>query len=83
MFSHTFSQVGYDLRNLESKIDRKADQYEIHTLRSNVDSLEHFLREARAETDGLRSRVETLEESLRLIEQALVQEAGLGAHTDA
>jgi len=71
MHSNPFSTVGYDLRNLECKIDRKADQYEIHTLRSNVDRLECSLREARAETDGLRYRLERLEESIRLIEQAL------------
>lgn len=71
MHSNPFSQVGYDLRNLESKIDRKADQHEIHALRSNVDSLEYSLRKTRDETDGLRARVETLEESLRLIKQAL------------
>ena len=71
MHSNSFSAVGYDLRNLESKIDRKAEQYEIHALRRSVDSLEHSLREARAETDGLRYRIEMLEENIRLIQQAL------------
>ena len=71
MHSNPFSAAGYDLRNRKSKIDKKAEQYEIHALRSSVDSLEHSLREARAETDGLRYRVETLEENIRLIQQAL------------
>lgn len=49
---------------IDAAVRGKADSHEIHSLRSDVGSLEHSLREARAEIDGLRSRCEELQENL-------------------
>lgn len=65
MHQNPFTPGGYDHQNLEQKIDRKADQSEIYSLRSSVDSLERSLREACSTIDGLRHRCERLEEVVR------------------
>ena len=59
---------GFNIHELKSEIGRKADGHEIHSLRSNVSSLESAVRELRAEVDGLRSQLYTLEEKARLVE---------------
>lgn len=51
----------WKIRDMELKIEGKADKYELSTLRSTVGSLEHSLRESRAEVDGLRARLLELE----------------------
>jgi hypothetical protein len=71
MYTNPFSGVGYDLRSLESKIDRKADQHETASLRGDVADLERALRDARAESDELRARVERLEEAVRELNPGL------------
>lgn len=63
--TNPFSNVGYDIQDLKRQIEHKADQHEIHALNSKLDRLEHSLREACAETDGLRLRCKRLEEVVR------------------
>lgn len=53
--------IEFEVRDIRSLIERKADQHEIHTLRSNVDSLEHTVRELSARIDGLCSRLSEIE----------------------
>ena len=52
-----------EVSSIKSDLHRKANSYEISTLSSKVDSLEHTIRELRTEIDGLCSRLQTLEES--------------------
>lgn len=67
--SSVFSGVGQDIHRLESN---KADKHEIHTLNSNVDSLERANRELRAEVNGLRSELQTLTDEINRIKEHLV-----------
>jgi predicted nucleic acid-binding Zn-ribbon protein len=71
MHTNPFSDVGYDLADIKRQLSQKADNHEILTLRSHVDSLEHALREASSEIDGLRSRCERLEEAVRELNPGL------------
>lgn len=41
-----------------------AKNYEVHAIRSDVDRLEHTLRETRALVDGLRYELQALQETL-------------------
>jgi predicted nucleic acid-binding Zn-ribbon protein len=55
-------------------VERKAEQavrelYQIESLRSDVGRLEHSLREARAEVDGLRSELHACLQRLDCLEQ--------------
>jgi chromosome segregation ATPase len=65
MHTNPFTGTGYDLRALETKIDRKADQHEVASIRGDVGNLERSLGEVRTERDELRNRVERLEEIVR------------------
>lgn len=57
--------VEYEVRELRSLIDRKADKHEFHQVNSDVDRLERTVRELLAEVDGLRSELSMLKDSLR------------------
>lgn len=58
------------VEQIERDIRGKADQHEIHTLRSNVDSLERTNREISAVVDGLRYEFEALKDQVtRLIQE--------------
>ena len=59
--------VEYEIRDLRSEISRKADQHEIHTLNSRVDSLERTLSDLRSTVDGLLYRLQAVEETQQLI----------------
>ncbi len=64
-FSHPGTAIGSlssDLATLKNELNRKADDHEIHSLSSKVDSLECSMREIRSETDELRYRLQALEE---------------------
>lgn len=70
MINDPMSAVGQletEVRNVERKVDGKAEAYEVHTLRSNVDRLDYSNRELIALVDGLRYELETLKEEIRLI----------------
>lgn len=66
-----FSDVGYEIADVRREVSRKADANEVHSVARNVDSLEHSLREARAEIDGLRHRCEALEASFAEMNELL------------
>lgn len=58
-------------------IQRKADEAlrrcdEIHTLRSNVDSLERANRELSAEVNGLRSQLQTNQDAIIQLQAQIV-----------
>lgn len=52
-----------DVQSLENKLNGKADSYEISSLRSNVDHLEHTMREISSALDGFRTELQTLQEN--------------------
>ena len=54
--------VEYEIRDLRSEISRKADQHEIHSLRSTVDSLERTVSQLNTDIDGLRHRLSEMEQ---------------------
>lgn len=60
--SSPFTDYGHDIKALQQNLCQKADAHEIHTLNSNVARLERSLWEASAEIDGLRHRIEELQE---------------------
>lgn len=60
MFSHPLTE--WRIADVERKAEQAISRlYEIDALRSNVDRLEHSLREASAEVNGLRYQLETLQ----------------------
>jgi predicted RNase H-like nuclease (RuvC/YqgF family) len=63
MHQNPFTAGGYDYQDLARRIQQKADQHEIHSLRDDVDRLERSNRELSSEVDSLRRRCERLEES--------------------
>lgn len=69
MHSNPFSSTGYDLRDLENKIQQKADRHEIHSLRGEVDRLERSIHSADSTSAGLRDRCDALEESIRRLSE--------------
>jgi predicted RNase H-like nuclease (RuvC/YqgF family) len=71
MHTNPFTAAGYDLSDLQRKIDQKADSHEIHSFRSALDRLESSVRELRAENDSLRSRCERMAETLRELNPGL------------
>lgn len=66
--SDSFSRVGQDIRELESK---KADKHEIHTTNSRVDSLERASWETCSDVNGLRTELQTTQEELRRIKELI------------
>jgi predicted nucleic acid-binding Zn-ribbon protein len=57
------------VEQIERDIQQKADQHEIYTLRSTLDSLERTVREASTNIDGLRYELEVQESRVRELEQ--------------
>ena len=53
------------IRDIEQKAERAISRlYEIDALHGDVCRLEHSLRETRAEVDGLRAQLSTIQDSL-------------------
>lgn len=52
------------INEIERKANDAAPHYELYALARRVDSLEHSMRETRAEIDGLRSQLETAQNAL-------------------
>jgi hypothetical protein len=75
------------LTSIERKFDDKADKHEIYSIRSTVDSLEHSLREACSDINGLRSQLQTLQEAVEQLQRnemdRLEREAMLNAAPDS
>jgi len=78
MHSNPFSAVGYDLSSLKREIEQKAERHEVATLRSNVDRLEHSVREISATINGLRQQLDIIQEDAERVRQANGQ-FGVGA----
>lgn len=57
------------LSDIERKLQGKANEHEIHSLRSDVDSLERSLRESRSETSELRSQLQALQEVIEQLQR--------------
>ncbi|MDE2100110.1 MAG: hypothetical protein KGL39_22840 [Patescibacteria group bacterium] len=66
--SDSFSRVGQDIRELESK---KADKHEIYSTNSRVDSLAHSNREMCSDVNGLRAELQTAQEELRRMKEVI------------
>jgi polyhydroxyalkanoate synthesis regulator phasin len=79
MHSNPFTDYGHDIRNLQSELQRKADNHEVSSLRGDLDRLERSVDmgrdEHRREVDGLRSRIEELEARLTQLEDAIANQA--------
>lgn len=71
MHTNPFTSTGYDLSDLQRKIDQKAGRNEIYSLRSALDRLESSVRELRSENDSLRHRCERMAETLRELNPGL------------
>ena len=63
-------RVEWRVEEIERTLHRKADSYEISTLRSNVDSLEHANRELCAEVARLRHELQALEDQVAYLLQS-------------
>lgn len=57
-----------NIDSLKTDISRKANQHEISSLNSKMDSLECELRETRTEINGLQSELQRMEEALIRLE---------------
>jgi len=77
MHSNPFTSTGYDISDLQRQVSQKADSYEISSLRSSLDRVEHSVDmgrdEHRREVDELRSRCERLEEGQRRLEEEIAE----------
>ena len=54
-------RVEAEISSIKSELNRKADSHETHSLRSDVDRLEHTVRELRTEVDGVRVKRQEME----------------------
>lgn len=79
MHSHPFTDYGHDIRSLQSELQRKADSYDVSSLRSDLDRLERSVDmgrdEHRREVDGLRSRIDELEARLAQLTDAFADQS--------
>jgi len=62
------SQIGQlesEIRNVKSDLSRKADDHEVHSALSRLDSLEHTVGEISSTLAGFGSRLQAIQEALR------------------
>lgn len=52
------------INDIERKVDRKADEYEVSQARRDVDSLERTVRELSSMVDGLRHELEACQDQV-------------------
>ena len=64
-------RVEWRVADIERDLQRKADNYEVSTLRSDVVSLERALGEVRSENDGFRSQLQALQDQIERLSQSL------------
>jgi len=76
MHTNPFTDGGHDLSDLRRQIERKADEHELHSIRSDVARLERANGELRAEIDGLRGRCERMAEVIRELNPGLASVDG-------
>lgn len=67
------SQIESRISGIERELSRKVDPHEIHTLRSDVASLEHTCGAPRSEVDGLRNELQTLQDQHRETQERLTR----------
>lgn len=53
------------ISDIERGLRSKAEDYEVSTLRSQLDSLEHTVRQLSSLVDGLRNELETAQSQIR------------------
>jgi len=64
-----------EVSDINRQLNGKVESYEVHAIRSNVDSLERSFRSLSSDFDELRFRVETSENNISLLEeQELMQD---------
>jgi predicted nucleic acid-binding Zn-ribbon protein len=64
------------IEEIERNAKRAVDSlWKLDALSGRVDSLESALRESRSEADGLRSELQTCQETLRRLEEQMVEMA--------
>ena len=57
------------LNDIERSLRDKAENYEVNSIRGNVDNLERTCRELRSTVDGLCSQLETCQERVMYLER--------------
>jgi len=62
--SSQLGQLEREIDSLKSEIGRKANDYEVNTLRGKVDSLEHTIGELRSEIVSFRSELQELSQNI-------------------
>ena len=71
----------YELERIERTANQARDRlHELDSLRSDVGRLECALREARAETDGLRNELTTVQERMSVLESRVDEMANASDH---
>jgi len=66
----------WKIRDIEQAANEaKSRLWELNALRSDVDRLEHTLRETRAEADGLRAEIVSTQDRLTRLEAAMEEMA--------
>ncbi|MDD5353433.1 MAG: hypothetical protein PHS93_09755 [Candidatus Omnitrophica bacterium] len=66
-FEAPWTQLGelqQEILNLKNNLHEKANNYEIHSTNSRLDSLEHSLREISAALDGIKLRLQVWEDKV-------------------
>lgn len=58
-------RIEWRIIDIEKRIRSKAEDYEVSTLRSQLDRMEHTVRELSSLVDGLRNELETTQSKLR------------------
>ena len=57
-------RVEWRVEEIERNVRGKAESHEVSTISSDVVRLEHSLRETRAEVDGLRAQLQTMQDQI-------------------
>lgn len=65
--------IGARIDRIERKADEAAPRYEVSALRSDVDRLEHTLRETRSEIDELRAQLSNAQSALIQLQEWITQ----------
>lgn len=63
------TQTEWRISDIEGSLLGKVDNHEFYSLRSDVDRLEHSLREACALIDGLRSELEACKDQVNELQR--------------